>query len=176
MDQENTTPSKKSSNSGPVVLVIAVVAILGILVMFFTRTGNNNGGVNQINTPPSDTTSIVPTDTPSPTVSDSPTPTVTPTVTPTGNTVQMTITGTEYSFSPSTLNVNKGDTVVVTFVNSGTLPHNFSIPDLNVSSQAIQPGEQTKVTFTPSQAGTFSFMCTIPGHADRGMVGSIIVK
>jgi nitrite reductase (NO-forming) len=172
MDQENTSPSQKNNNSGSVVLVIAVVAILGVLVVYLTRMGGNSGGVNQVNQPPSTATSIVPTDTPAPTPNDSPTPTVTPT----GNTTQISVTGTEYNFSPSTLNVKIGDSVVITFVNAGAFPHNLSIPDLNVSSQTIQPGEQTKVTFTPSQTGTFSFMCTVPGHADRGMVGTIIVK
>src|SRR5258708_35916515 len=45
----------------------------------------------------------------------------------TGAVKTITITGTEFSFSPATITVNKGDKVKLTFTNGGQYSHNFSI-------------------------------------------------
>jgi azurin len=38
-------------------------------------------------------------------------------------------------------------------------------------------GERVEVTFTvPSQAGTYAFICTFPGHFNLGMKGELVVK
>jgi uncharacterized cupredoxin-like copper-binding protein len=37
-------------------------------------------------------------------------------------------------------------------------------------------GGQTKLFMVPTQAGTFESRCTIPGHVERGMIGSIVVS
>lgn len=41
---------------------------------------------------------------------------------------------------------------------------------------AVDPGETATVTFTPTEAGEYEFLCTVGGHADAGMVGTIIVE
>ena len=35
--------------------------------------------------------------------------------------------------------------------------------------------KQVTVTFTPTDPGTYEFYCTIPGHREAGMVGSLVV-
>ena len=94
----------------------------------------------------------------------------------TGAVKNFTVTGTEFAFSPNTLSVNKGDTVNVTFTNSGAFPHNFTITELNVKSKTISPGESDTVTFTADQAGTFTYFCSVPTHKDKGMVGTLTVQ
>ena len=37
-------------------------------------------------------------------------------------------------------------------------------------------GGEAEWFFVPVQAGTFALTCTIPGHADAGMVGEMTVK
>lgn len=37
-------------------------------------------------------------------------------------------------------------------------------------------GETGEVTFTPSEPGTYVYLCTLPGHADAGMMGVFIVE
>lgn len=39
-----------------------------------------------------------------------------------------------------------------------------------------QPGETKPLTFTPSAPGVYEVRCTLPGHADWGMVGLIRVE
>jgi uncharacterized cupredoxin-like copper-binding protein len=47
----------------------------------------------------------------------------------------------------------------------------------NVREIEIYPGQKAEWWFVPVKAGTFDDLrCTIPGHADSGMVGRIVVK
>lgn len=89
---------------------------------------------------------------------------------------QVTVTGTEFAFAPSTLTVKEGQPVQLTFKNNGTYPHNLTIAQLGVATKTIQPGQEDTVTFTPTKTGSFTFACTVPGHADRGMTGTLTVQ
>ena len=41
---------------------------------------------------------------------------------------------------------------------------------------AAAPGATGTVDFTPSEAGTYEFYCTIEGHKEAGMVGTLVVE
>jgi plastocyanin len=94
----------------------------------------------------------------------------------TGETKEITVTGREFVFTPSTITVNQGDNVVITFKNMGTVPHNLTIEELNLSTNTISPGQSDTLEFTADQAGTYMVFCTVNGHADRGMQGTLEVK
>ena len=94
----------------------------------------------------------------------------------TGVVKNFAVTGTEFAFVPETLSVNKGDTMSVTFTNTGKYPHNFVIKDLNVEGKTIQPGESDIVTFIADKAGTFTYICSVPTHKDKGMTGTLTVR
>jgi plastocyanin len=89
---------------------------------------------------------------------------------------KVTVEGSEYAFTPSTFTLKKGQPVELTFKNTGAFPHNLSIPDLNIKTKTIQAGERDIITFTPNKTGQFSFMCTVLGHADKGMNGILTVQ
>jgi nitrite reductase (NO-forming) len=95
---------------------------------------------------------------------------------PAGTTKSLTVSASEFAFSPSTLSVSKGDTVNITFTNTGKYPHNFTISELNVASKTIQPGQSDTVTFTADKAGSFQYICSVPTHKDKGMVGTLTVQ
>lgn len=99
-----------------------------------------------------------------------------PTSSPSAMMQNITVEGTEFAFTPSSITVKKSEEVQITFKNMGKYPHNFTISQLNFASSTIQPGEQTTINFTPTQTGTFTYMCTVPGHADRGMKGTLTVE
>ena len=94
----------------------------------------------------------------------------------TGSVKEFMVKGTEFAFAPATMSVSKGDTVKVTFTNAGKYPHNFTITELNVQGKTIQPGQTDVVTFTADKAGTFKYFCSVPGHEDKGMVGTLTVQ
>lgn len=110
-----------------------------------------------------------------PTISKAPiTAAVSPT--PFSSMQEITVEGNEYAFTPSTITVKKSEVVRVNFKNNGKFPHNFSIAELNVKSKTIQSGGEDTVTFTADKIGSFTYICTVPGHADKGMKGTLIVK
>jgi len=88
---------------------------------------------------------------------------------------EFTVTGSSFKFSPATLTVNKGDTVRITFKNSGGM-HDFVIDEFNASTKIIQSGETDTVEFTADKAGTFEYYCSVGNHRQMGMVGTLTVK
>ena len=89
---------------------------------------------------------------------------------------KITVSGTEYAFSPSTITVKVGQPVQITFKNNGVYPHNLTISDLSVGTKTVTPGQEETATFTPNKTGSFAFICTVPGHADKGMKGTLTVQ
>ncbi len=96
----------------------------------------------------------------------------------TGNAVgaekDFTVTGQNYSFSPSTITVNKGDRVKITFVSGGGT-HDFKIDEFNVASQRMSDGAQDVVQFVADKAGTFKYYCSVGSHRAMGMEGTLTV-
>lgn len=81
-------------------------------------------------------------------------------------------------WQPDTIVVKGGDKVTLSIKNAGNTAHTFLSPALGVNSQqdvAVQ--KTTTVSFTaPSAPGAYQFWCNIPGHAEAGMVGEVIVQ
>lgn len=93
-----------------------------------------------------------------------------------GQTKDVSLTAKEFAFSPKTITVSKGDMVKVTLTNNGTYPHNFTLTDFQVSGTNVAPGQTGVFTFTAEKTGSFTFFCSVPGHKDRGMTGTLIVQ
>lgn len=86
------------------------------------------------------------------------------------------VSGDEYSFSPSSITVNKGEKVKVVFTNVGQNRHNWVIGGLNLSTRAIGSNETDTLEFTADATGSYEIFCSIAGHKEAGMVGSLTVK
>jgi plastocyanin len=106
------------------------------------------------------------------------------------------ISTTKYGFGNSstlltspgpTLRFNLTDVVNITVVNIGSMPHAFAITQTPKTGAAIlfnaeigassylEPGKQGTVIFTPNNAGSFYYICPVPGHAELGMYGSVVI-
>ncbi len=88
---------------------------------------------------------------------------------------EFTVTGQNYSFTPSTLTVNKGDTVKITFKNADGF-HDFRIDEFNVATNRISGGSEESVTFVADKTGTFEYYCSVANHRAMGMKGTLTVK
>jgi plastocyanin len=77
-------------------------------------------------------------------------------------------------FAPAEVIVHPGK-ITVTLANAGKDPHQFEVPDLDVSTGNI-PGNTTKtVTFTiPKGVATYAFDCAY--HTSEHMVGTLTVQ
>lgn len=99
-----------------------------------------------------------------------------PSALPSGPTKTFTVSAKEYGFTPSKISVNKGDHIVITFKNMGSFSHNLTISDLGLATDTLASGQSATLDFVASQTGTFSFICSVDGHKDLGMQGSLEVK
>ena len=85
------------------------------------------------------------------------------------------ITSKQFSFEPSTIEVNKGDKVRL-IVTSMDVPHGISIPEYNINER-LDVGKSATIEFTADKEGTFTAFCSVfcgSGHAN--MKGKLIVK
>ncbi len=110
-------------------------------------------------------------------------------------TTEATLTVSTLAFSPDVIEAEVGRPVRLTFRNQSSVLHDWSImeipvegiwatddgemedegpaPDLHVIARA---GGTGYLEFTPTQAGTYQFICTVPGHKEAGMVGTLVVR
>lgn len=88
-----------------------------------------------------------------------------------------TVTMTDLKFEPATVTVKAGTPVNLSAANKGVIEHNWvvKIGDESVQVDA-RPGQTGSKTFTPTTAGTFKVICSIAGHEQAGMVGTLLVE
>jgi nitrite reductase (NO-forming) len=96
----------------------------------------------------------------------------------------------EFRYDPNSAIVSAGSQVTVNFENDGVLEHNWMLAANNVAPaeaseddalggaiSGLTPGGETKTfTFTAPPPGTYQILCTVPGHAAGGMVGTFVVQ
>lgn len=88
---------------------------------------------------------------------------------------ELTLVGDEFEFSPATITVDQGEPFNLTLINTGSLVHDLTIAEFGFSIVA-NPGESVTGGFVPDRPGTYEFVCSIPGHAQAGMSGTILVQ
>lgn len=89
---------------------------------------------------------------------------------------EFTIDNEMFSFKPATLTVNKGDTVKITFRNTGGT-HDFRIDEFTgASTRILSAGETQTITFVADKAGSFEYYCSVGNHRAQGMWGTLTVR
>lgn len=89
---------------------------------------------------------------------------------------EVEVSATEFSYSPSSLTFNKGDTVRLTFKNDGTVSHNLTIRGLNIETKTISPGQSDTIEFTLDKTGSYTFFCSVDSHEELGLKGDLEVR
>lgn len=99
----------------------------------------------------------------------------------------------DIDYSVDQLQATAGEALTINFSNTGALEHDFAIESEGFSNTSasggedlsgqdypirylLQPGEEGSFTFTPSEAGEYDFFCSIPGHREAGMAGTLTVS
>ncbi len=91
--------------------------------------------------------------------------------------MDVTIEAREFAFSPTVLMLKMGQPIRLTFKNTGKMPHNFIIDEINGAKTAmVSAGQTTTIEFTPTKAGTFKFYCGVGNHRAQGMEGTVTVQ
>jgi uncharacterized cupredoxin-like copper-binding protein len=89
---------------------------------------------------------------------------------------EIAVTLKEWAIEPKAIQVAAGhQTFKVT--NAGKFPHNFTVVvnGAEVKTPNIKAGESATLE-TDLAAGSYTSLCNIPGHKDRGMAGTVEVK
>jgi len=103
-------------------------------------------------------------------------------------------------FSPETIEVTAGQLIKLVFQNADSLDHDLSVMEFPMemmgATQApmaghdmgnmggMEPelhmaalmGQTATLEFTPTKPGTYEFFCTVAGHKEAGMKGTLFVK
>ena len=88
-----------------------------------------------------------------------------------------------------TINAKVGDRIIFNILNAGKSFHSFGVTlddegfggilrgtDVASANNPLKPSEGGTSEFIPSEPGTYYYICTVPGHREMGMVGTIIVE
>ena len=84
------------------------------------------------------------------------------------------IVATEWKYEMPSAPLPVGRPVTIVLENKGQVEHDFQIEGLGVHIHA-KPGETAKQTITPQKAGSYEYLCTLPGHKEAGMKGTLVV-
>jgi uncharacterized cupredoxin-like copper-binding protein len=104
--------------------------------------------------------------------------TATATPAPTGHVTTLRLSadpGGALSFTKTALTAKAGTVKLVMLNPSGSgMPHGIAIQG-HGSGQVVQPGGTSTVS-AKLAAGTYTFLCPVPGHAQAGMTGTLTVR
>ena len=109
------------------------------------------------------------------------------------NKVTLNVTATDEGYDSQTYTVPAGAQVVLNMTNNGALEHEFAILKLGEhvtppfgdkdedkilwELDGVEAGKTKSDTFTaPTQPGSYDVICGIPGHIEKGMIATLVVK
>lgn len=99
----------------------------------------------------------------------------------------------DIAFSIHSIESPAGESLTVNIDNVGALEHDFTIEEgtfSDISAEggtdgsgadyplhlSLPTGDSGSITFTPGEAGDYVFFCSVPGHRQAGMEGTLHVQ
>ncbi len=79
----------------------------------------------------------------------------------------------EFEFSPTDISV-EGSSFTVELVNEGAIEHDFSVEGTDV--KVFAKASETATGEVELDPGTYTFFCSIAGHREGGMEGTLTVE
>lgn len=81
----------------------------------------------------------------------------------------------EFAFGPGAVTISSAGPTTIELDDTGIVPHNLTVDALGIQIVAAA-GRSTSATFQDLAPGTYEFYCSISGHRQAGMVGTLIVR
>jgi plastocyanin/mono/diheme cytochrome c family protein len=96
-----------------------------------------------------------------------------------GNTLQLSANATALKFDEASLTAPKAGKVTIVFTNPSPIPHNVTVQEgtngrVLGHTPTFASGKKSLVLTLP--AGKYTYYCSVPGHRQAGMVGTLTVK
>jgi plastocyanin len=93
-----------------------------------------------------------------------------------GGTLQLAASPTQLAFDTTSLNSKPGK-VTIDFNNPAALEHNVAIEQNGEQIAVSELVAKGKTSVSADLApGTYTYLCTVPGHAEAGMEGTLTVR
>jgi len=109
---------------------------------------------------------------------------------------RITVTLSEYQFTPSRIELKTGELVELTLINEGTVTHEFvtmALQELEVAvtisgvetetvgvvELEMAPKSRAQLRFTPDKPGEYPFACHADkpvDHVTKGMTGTLVIR
>lgn len=87
---------------------------------------------------------------------------------------QIEVTATDFAFDPGDITVEAGEDLAIVLTSEDLL-HDFTIDELD-AHVAANRGETEEGGFTANDPGRYTYYCTVAGHRDAGMEGTVVVE
>src|SRR3990167_4242135 len=88
---------------------------------------------------------------------------------------EFVISGQNFSFTPSSITVKKGDKVKITFKSIDGF-HDFKIDEYGIATQQLKSPAEEVLEFTADKVGNFEYYCSVDSHKAMGMWGTFEVE
>src|SRR5699024_1343039 len=112
----------------------------------------------------------------SPEASPSASPAASPMASPAaGSAEEIDVQAMDIMYDITEIRIPADTDVTINIENVGVLEHDFNIDELDVHSEMLAAGESDSVVVN-SAAGEYEYYCSVAGHRQAGMVGTLIVE
>lgn len=88
----------------------------------------------------------------------------------------VTVEATEFAFDPEDFSLPADEDVELTLANKGVVEHDIVVEELDDRELVYADAGETVTETVSVPAGTYSYYCSIPGHRDAGMEGTLTVE
>jgi P-type Cu+ transporter len=92
-----------------------------------------------------------------------------------GSASQVAVTARDVRFAPAEVTVRSGSVVVARFTNDDPIFHDWEVEGVANIDAGARPGQTQRIRFIAPAPGTYRIVCTVEGHAEAGMVGTLTV-
>jgi magnesium-transporting ATPase (P-type) len=86
------------------------------------------------------------------------------------------VSTTMIDYSATTIHVEQGETYRLVYENDSPVFHDFVIDGVHEAHANARPGQTSEFTFSIDEPGEYTFYCTVEGHEEAGMHGTIVVE
>jgi manganese oxidase len=100
-------------------------------------------------------------------------PSATPAAAATAEAQTVAVELSEFAIDPTDLTIAAGGTLAVT--NVGAVPHDLEVVDAGLKTAMLGNGEAEDLALGDLAPGTYTVRCTVAGHEQGGMVGTLTV-
>jgi uncharacterized cupredoxin-like copper-binding protein len=95
--------------------------------------------------------------------------------------VEIKMAATDLKFGAPKIEAKVGQPIKIVLENKGAIEHDIAFPTIKADKPAAslkavaKAGQTATLEFTPTAKGSYEYICTVPGHKEAGMKGTINV-